>query len=59
MIGAELESDTGLVGGTRNPDGTIDGTRTVVFKYPDGTRYRVEVTLSHSNITGVTRTKLP
>jgi hypothetical protein len=59
MIGADLESDTGLVGATRNPDGTIDGTRTVVFKYPDGTRYRVEVTLSHSNITGVTRTKLP
>lgn len=58
LIGAILESDTGLVGGTVNADGTINGTRTVVFKYPDGTRYRVEVTLSHNNITGVTRTKL-
>jgi hypothetical protein len=59
MIGATLESDTGLVGATVNPDTTMNGTRTVVFKYPDGTRYRVEVTLSHNNITGVTRTKLP
>jgi len=59
MIGATLESDTGLVGATTNADGTMNGSRTVVFKYPDGTRYRVEVTLSHNNITGVTRTKLP
>lgn len=59
MIGATLESDTGLVKETANADGTVNGTRTVVFKYPDGTRYRVEVTLSHNNITGVTRTKLP
>jgi hypothetical protein len=59
MIGAILESDTGLVGGTANPDGTMNGTRTVVFKYPDGTRYRIEVTLTRNNITGVTRTKLP
>ena len=59
MIGAILESDTGLVGGTANADGTMNGTRTVVFKYPDGTRYRIEVTLSHNNITGVVRKKLP
>jgi hypothetical protein len=59
MIGATLESDTGLVKETANADGTVNGTRTVVFKYPDGTRYRVEVTLSHNNITGLTRTKLP
>jgi len=59
MIGAELESDSGLVGATANADGTMNGTRTVVFKYPDGTRYRVEVTLTSNNITGVKRTKLP
>ena len=58
MIGAVLESDSGLVGGTANADGTVNGSRTVVFRYPDGTRYRVEVTLSHNNITAVTRTKL-
>ena len=59
MLGAILESDTGLVGATANPNGTMNGTRTVVFKYPDGTRYRVEVTLDHNNITDVKRTKLP
>jgi hypothetical protein len=59
MIGAVLESDTGLVGATQNPDGTMNGSRTVVFRYPDGTRWRVEVTLSSNNITNVTRTKLP
>jgi len=59
VIGAVLESDTGLVGSSPNPDGTMNGTRTVIFKYPDGTRYEVEVTLSHNNIIGVKRTKLP
>ncbi|MBW4671111.1 MAG: DUF4157 domain-containing protein [Cyanomargarita calcarea GSE-NOS-MK-12-04C] len=59
MIGAVLESDTNLVGATANPDGTMNGTRTVIFRYPDGTRYRVTVTLSHNNITNVTRTRLP
>ena len=59
MIGAVLESDTNLVGASANPDGTMNGSRTVVFKYPDGTRWKIEVTLSHNNITGVKRTKLP
>ena len=59
MIGATLESDSNLVGASANPDGTMNGTRTVIFKYPDGTRWEVEVTLSHNNITGVKRTKLP
>ncbi|MBW7885801.1 MAG: DUF4157 domain-containing protein [Caldilineaceae bacterium] len=59
MIGAVLESDTNLVGATRNADGTMNGHRTVVFRYPDGTRFRVEVTLDHNNITNVRRTRLP
>jgi hypothetical protein len=58
FIGAKLESDSGLVGGTKNKDGTINGHRTVVFKYPDGTRWKVKVTLDHNNITKVKRTKL-
>jgi len=59
MIGATLESDTGLVSATAHADGTMSGSRTVVFRYPDGTRYRVEVTISHNNITNVARTRLP
>lgn len=59
MIGANLELDSGLVGATTNPDGTMNGSRTVVFRYPDGTRYRIVVTLSHNNITNVARTRLP
>ncbi|MDJ0757506.1 MAG: DUF4157 domain-containing protein [Ardenticatenaceae bacterium] len=59
MIGATLESDSGLVATTTHSDGTMDGTRTVVFRYPNGTRYRVEVTISHNNITNVSRTQLP
>lgn len=59
LIGATLESDTNLVGATQNADGTINGHRTVVFRYPDGKRFSVKVTLSHNNITAVTRTPLP
>lgn len=59
VVGAVLESDSNLVGATANPDGTMNGSRTVVFKYPDGTRYRVTVTLDHNNVTNVVRTRLP
>jgi len=59
MIGAVLESDSGLVGASANANGTMNGTRTVVFRYPTGTRYRVVVTLTSNNITNVVRTKLP
>jgi hypothetical protein len=59
VIGAVLESDTNLVGATANPDGTMNGSRTVVFRYPDGSRYRIEVTINHNNIANVNRVKLP
>lgn len=59
VIGAQLESDSGISAASTNPDGTMNGVRIVVFKYPDGTRYRVEVTLTSNNITGVKRVKLP
>lgn len=58
MIGAIIESDTLLVIGTTNPDGTVNGTRTVIFRYPDQTRLRVELTMFHNNITRVVRTPL-
>jgi hypothetical protein len=59
VVGAVLESDSNLVGATANADGTMNGSRTVVFRYPDGTRYRVAVTLDHNNVTNVIRTRLP
>jgi hypothetical protein len=57
VIGATMESDTSAM--TPNSDGTVSGTRTTVFRYPDGTRFRMVVTVSHNNLTRVDRTPLP
>lgn len=60
VIGAALESDSGLVPSrTRTPGGGLSGTRTVVFRYPDGRRVQVIVTLTNNNITRVRRRRLP
>ena len=58
VIGAQIESDSNLIPEGEHADGTMDGYRTVVFKYPDGSRWEVEVTLTRNNITSVTRRKL-
>jgi hypothetical protein len=57
VIGAVQESDTSNmapVGG-----GRVSGTRTTVFRYPNGTRWRIIVTVVNSNITNVDRVQLP
>jgi hypothetical protein len=60
VIGAALESDTGLVAtAPSGAAGQLTGHRTVVFRYPDGRRVEVLVTLVNGNITGVTRRRLP
>ncbi|CAN92264.1 hypothetical protein predicted by Glimmer/Critica [Sorangium cellulosum So ce56] len=57
VIGAVMESDTSAM--TPNPDGTVSGTRTTVFRYPDRTRWQMVVTVVSNNITNVARTQLP
>lgn len=57
VIGATMQSDTSSM--TPNADGTVSGTRTTVFRYPDGTRWEMVVTVVGNNVTNVARRQLP
>jgi Domain of unknown function (DUF4157) len=57
VIGAVQESDTGAM--TPTGGGKVSGTRTTVLRYPDGTRWKMVVTVVDSNITKVDRVQLP
>jgi uncharacterized protein DUF4157 len=57
VIGATQESDTSNMAPSGN--GLVSGTRTTVFRYPDGTRWRMIVTVVNNNVTKVDRVQLP
>jgi hypothetical protein len=56
-IGATIESEASNM--APSGAGRVSGTRTTVFRYPDGTRWRIVVTVVDNNITRVDRTQLP
>jgi hypothetical protein len=57
VIGATQESDTSNM--APSGSGLVSGTRTTVLRYPNGTRWRMIVTVVNSNITKVDRVQLP
>jgi Domain of unknown function (DUF4157) len=57
VIGATQESDTSNMAPSGN--GLVSGTRTTVLRYPDGTRWRMIVTVVNNNVTNVDRIQLP
>jgi hypothetical protein len=57
VIGAVMESDSSAM--APNPNGTVSGTRTTIFRYPDGTRWEMVVTVVSNNVTNVARRRLP